>query len=108
MTQVLTAAEARALLGGKKALPASPAPRTPRHPTKDTDTPREGRQQPKTSEDETPPPTVAETHYIGPYQLNVANGTHYPGRMRIVCVGPTDPKLIDCLTAALHAFTSTP
>lgn len=42
MTQVLTAAQARALLGGKKALPASPTPRTPRHPTKDTDTPREG------------------------------------------------------------------
>lgn len=39
MTQVLTAAEARALLGGKKPLPASPVQLKPPAPTKDTKAP---------------------------------------------------------------------
>lgn len=109
MTQILTAAEARALLGGKKPLPASPVQRNPPAPIKDTKAPVAARQKPEnTGEDETPPPTVAETHYIGRYQLNVANGTHYPGRMRAVLVGPADADLIKCLTAAINAFTSTP
>lgn len=84
-------------------------PRNPPAPIKDTKAPVAARQNPEnTGEDTTPPPTVAETHYIGRYQLNVANGTHYPGRMRAVLVGPTDPKLLDYLTAALHQYTKQP
>lgn len=63
---------------------------------------------PKTAEDETPPPQVAATHYIGPYQLSAANGTHYPGRCRIVVVGPTSEGLIQALAAALDSFSKQP
>lgn len=108
MTQVISAAEARLLLGGKKALPAARAERKPPAPPKEPSPRKESLKTSETPEDTTPPPTVAETHYIGRYQLNVANGNHYPGRMRIVCVGPTDPKLLDYLTAALHQYTKQP
>jgi hypothetical protein len=37
-------------------------------------------------EDGTPPPSIAAIHCIGRYQLNVANGTHYPGRARVVSI----------------------
>lgn len=100
----LTAAQYRAMqapsvLTTPRKPPASPKEPRPRNESLKTN---------ETPEDATPPPTVAETHYIGRYQLNVANGTHYPGRMRAVLVGPTDPKLLDYLTAALHQYTKQP
>lgn len=55
-------------------------------------------------EDTTPAPNVAATHYIGRYQLNVANGTHYPGRARVVIVGPASEALTAALVAALTQF----
>jgi hypothetical protein len=50
------------------------------------------------------PPYVAAQHYIGPCQLTIANGTHYPGRMRAVLVGPTDEALLLAVLAALKTY----
>lgn len=86
----------------------APKPRTPVVSTVTPPKPPESIVEAVIIEDTTPPPTVAETHYIGRYQLNVVNGTHYPGRMRAVLVGPADADLIKCLTAALSNYTSTP
>ena len=75
-------------------------------PTKDTKAPVAKPQSQETTEDVTPPPAKSEAHYIGPYQLAVANGTHYPGRARIVIVGPASDTLTAALVAALTQFTS--
>lgn len=109
----MTAAVRRQLEAAGAKLPPepknnAPKPRTPVISTVTSPSPPALIVEPEIIEDETPPPTVAETHYIGRYQLNVANGTHYPGRMRAVLVGPADADLIKCLTAAINAFTSTP
>lgn len=82
--------------------------RTPPPPTKDTKAPVVARVAPESGEDVTPPPAKSQTHYIGPYQLAVANGTHFPGRSRCVIVGPASDELITALTDALHQFTNQP
>jgi hypothetical protein len=49
-------------------------------------------------------PQVAATHYIGPYQLSAANGTHFPGRMRLATVGPSDEGMVKAIVAAMQAY----
>lgn len=53
-------------------------------------------------------PAAEVTHYIGPYQLNVANGTHYPGRSRCVVVGPASDELTAALVAAITQLLEKP
>jgi hypothetical protein len=91
----MTSAEYRATLVSKK--PAS-APKAP----------PQGKTPPSA-----PAPVVAsewkptnkpEQYYAGPYALQVANGTHYPGRARYVVTGPASEELTAALVAALHQF----
>lgn len=73
----------------------SPAPKEPREPA------AAGRSEIINT---TPNPLPASQHYIGPYHLQVACGTHYPGRIRIVLTGPTSEELTAALVAALTEF----
>jgi hypothetical protein len=43
-------------------------------------------------------------YYLGPLHLQVACGTHYPGRMRCVLTGPADPGALAAVVAALRAY----
>jgi hypothetical protein len=50
--------------------------------------------------------SAAKQYYVGPYQLAVANGTHYPGRSRVVIVGPASEALTAALVAAVESFNA--
>jgi hypothetical protein len=102
----LTAAEYRALNAPKTANTApsrnaAPTSKEKTHPKEET--PGKSKE---IEEEATPPVKAAAHHYVGPYQLTVANGTHYPGRVRCVIVGPASESLTAALVAALHQFTS--
>lgn len=100
---MLSAAEYRAL-SQKPAV----TPRTPPVSTSASPQASKGPQKQENEEDETPAPALGAQHYIGPFQLTVANGTHFPGRMRAVVVGPADEGLLRAVLDAMKTYCSTP
>lgn len=105
MTQVLTAAQARALLGGKKA-PSVPHNRTNAPPpTKDTKAPVARPEKPEKEPAEKhvqlpPAPAVVGPWAIG--QWTARRSVAYEPDARVMLVGPADE--FDKLLAHLQAF----
>jgi hypothetical protein len=101
------AVKAQLLAHGAKLPKDTPnlAPTAPKPPQR-VDTGGTGREAARGAE--WAPTNKPEQYYAGPYALQVANGTHYPGRARYVVTGPASEELTAALVAALHQFTSKP
>lgn len=96
----MTAAVRAQLLaaGAKLPVEAPKKPATPRTPLPAPKEPREPGEAGKS------PQTSQREYYPHPYHVQVANGTHYPGRVRIVITGPAAESLPPHLVAALQEF----
>lgn len=101
MTQVLTAAEARALLGGKKPISSHATPRNRHAPTKDTKVTVAKPQ----SQEEDEPATLPEGPELGRWLIegfDVRTTTTYSPKIRVVITGPASTW--DALLTHLKAF----
>lgn len=77
-------------------------PATPRAQPTQGKTPPTPKREP--AEEITPPIPPPSQYYIGPYHIQVAPGTHFPGRVRLVLTGPTVEGLAEAVAAAIHQF----
>jgi len=85
--------------GAKLPAPAAPAARSAPRPVDSLGAGVAGRSGAKNEPE--PKPPAAACFYPGPYHVQVANGTHYPGCVRIVVTGPASEELPAALVAAI-------